>query len=196
MGLIDVIKSIGLQHPRNFNPSPNLNPNPGPSHEPYAQQVAAQAVDFLYRGLPRVAGTVLVPIATIWIMWGYIAHTILISWSVAMLLTSIAIQLLSAIYLRRARSVEETPRWGRYMTLGLFANGLLWGIASHLFFVADSAPLQVFLFTSIIGLCAGSVSLLAYWLESYYAFIVPALSLSALRLFLEGRIEYQMEYGN
>ena len=124
-------------------------------------------------------------------MWQRIDHAVLIPWCVAMFLTSLALQFLSVIYLRRARSPEETPRWGRYFTFAIFANGLLWGIAGNLFFVPDSAALQVLLFTCIIGLCAGSVSLLAYWLESYYAFIVPALSLAALRLFMEGGIEYQ-----
>ncbi len=157
----------------------------------YAPQVTAQAIDYLYRGLPRVTGTIFMPIVMTWIMWKRIDHAVLMAWCIAIFLISTATQLLSTAYLRRAPSIAEAPRWGRYFSVVIFANGLTWGVAGILFFVPTSAALQVFLFTSIIGLCAGSISLLSYWLESYYAFIVPPLSLSALRLFLEGGAEYQ-----
>jgi signal transduction histidine kinase/ActR/RegA family two-component response regulator len=165
---------------------------PGPGEvDRYARQVGAQAIDYLYRGLPRVSGTIFMPIVMTWVMWQRIDHAILMAWCVAMFLVSTATQLLATAYLRRAPAMQEAPRWGRYFSMVIFANGLTWGVAGILFFVADSAALQVFLLTSIIGLCAGSISLLSYWLESYYAFIVPPLSLSAVRLFLEGGIEYQ-----
>lgn len=155
-----------------------------------ARQVGAQAIDHLYRNLWRVAGTVLVPLVMTWIMWDQVERATLVAWCVAMLFISAASQILATAYSRRPRSVEETLRWGRFFSIAMFANGLTWGVASMLFFVPGSTALQVVLLVSIIGLCAGSISLLSYWLESYYAFIVPPLLLSALRLALEGGVEY------
>ena len=157
----------------------------------YAQQVTAQALEHLFRSLPRVAGTILAPIAMVWIMWQRIDPAIVLAWGVAIFLISVVTQLIPAFYFRQPRSIEEAPRWGRYFTLALFANGLAWGVASMLFFVSGSTALQVFLFIAIIGLCAGSISLLSYWLNSYYAFIAPPLLLSAVRLYMEGGTEYQ-----
>ncbi len=158
----------------------------------YAQQVNAQALEHLFHSLPRVAGTVLVPIAMVWIMWQRVDPAMVMVWGVAIFLISAVTQSIPAFYFRQPRTAEEAPRWGRYFTLALLANGLAWGAASMLFFVPGSTALQVFLFVAIIGLCAGSISLLSYWLQSYYAFIVPPLALSAVRLFLEGDIEYQV----
>jgi two-component system, sensor histidine kinase len=161
----------------------------------YAQQVNAQALEHLFRSLPRVAGTVLVPIAMVWLMWTRLDPAIVMAWGVAIFLISAVTQSIPALYFRQARTAAEAPRWGLYFTLALLANGLAWGAASMLFFIPGSTALQVFLFTAIIGLCAGSISILSYWLQSYYAFIVPPLLLSAGRLFLEGDIEYQVLAG-
>jgi signal transduction histidine kinase/CheY-like chemotaxis protein len=161
----------------------------------YAQQVNAQALEHLFRSLPRVAGTVLVPIAMVWIMWQRLDHAIVLAWGLAIFLISAVTQSIPAFYFRHPRSTDEVPRWGRYFTLALLANGLAWGAASMLFFVPGSTALQVFLFTAIIGMCAGSISILSYWLPSYYAFIVPPLVFAALRLFLEGSMEYQVLAG-
>lgn len=164
--------------------TPKLDP------EPLARQVGAQAIDHLYRNLWRVAGTVLVPLVIAWIMWNQVERVTLAVWFVVMLLISAINQFLATAYFRRPRSVEETLRWGHYFSVAMFANGLTWGAASMLFFVPGSTALQVVLLVGIMGLCAGSISLLSYWRESYYAFIVPPLLLSALRLALEGGVEY------
>ena len=158
--------------------------------ERLARQVGAQAIDHLYRNLWRVVGTVLMPLVMTWIMWDQVERVTLVAWCMAMLLISAISQLLATAYLRRPHEIEETLRWGRFFSIAMFANGLTWGVAAMLFFVPGSAALQVVLFVSIIGLCAGSISLLSYWLESYYAFIFPPLLLSALRLSLEGGVEY------
>ena len=159
-----------------------------PSRE---DEVRAQAIDHLYRNLWRVAGTVLMPLVVTGVMWEHVERATLIAWCVVMLLVSAINQLLAIGYFRRSRSISDTLRWGRLFSIAMFANGLTWGAASMLFFVPGSTALQVVLLVSIMGLCAGSISLLSYWLESYYAYIVPPLLLSALRLSLEGGVEYR-----
>lgn len=181
MGIVENLHMQSMTHSVN-----TLKADP----ERLAPQVEAQAIDHLYHNLWRVAGTVLVPLVMTWIMWGQVERATLVAWCVSMLLISSSNQILATAYLRRPRSVEETLRWGRFFSIAMFANGLTWGVASILFFVPGSTALQVVLLVSIIGLCAGSISLLSYWLESYYAFIVPSLLLLALRLSLEGGIEY------
>jgi len=164
--------------------------------DPHAQRVTAQAIDFLYSSLPRmiVSGTVL-PLVVVAVMWRHIDHRLLLGWCMAILVLTAVRLLMVRRYMRRAGSsadkLADAPRWGRYFTLTALLNGLLWGSAAMMFFVPDSASLQVFLFASIIGYSVISLIVLAPRLESYYALVIPALTLPALRFFLEGNAAYQ-----
>lgn len=160
--------------------------------DPYAQRVTAQAIDFLYHNLPGIIISItLMPVVMVLVMWQRIDRGVLISWCAAAFAVTAARLLLHYTYMRRTPPPEEAPRWGRYFTWTALASGLVWGGAGVLFFVLDSTAHQVFLFTSIVGLCAGSIILNAYWIESYYAFSVPALSLSSVRMLMEGGLAYQ-----
>jgi len=159
--------------------------------DPYAQQVTALAVDFLYRRLPNVlVGVLLIPIVMVVIMWPSIDHGILLGWFGSVFIIVVVRLLLVSAYKRRAPPPESAARWAQYFTLTSFMNGLLWGSAGMLFFVPDSAALQVLLFTLIIGLATGSLIAASYWPMSFYAFAIPALSLCALRLVMEGSAAY------
>ena len=162
------------------------------SADPYAQLVTAQAIDFLYHSLSRVIVSItLIPVVMVVVMWGRVDHAMLLIWFGATCVITVSRLLISRAYLRRPPAPEDAPRWGHYFSYTSLANGILWGSAAMMFFIPDSTALQVFLLTTIIGLCASSIILHSYWIECYYAFTVPTLSLSGLRLAVEGNIGSQ-----
>lgn len=161
-------------------------------NDSYAQRVTAQAVAFLYHTLPGVIASItLMPVAMAAVMWTRVDRGVLIGWCAAALAVTAWRLTLNRMYLRRAPAPSEAARWGRRYTITALASGLVWGVAGVLFFVPDSTAHQVFLFTSIVGLCAGSIVLNSYWIASYYAFALPALSLSSARMLAEGGLAYQ-----
>ncbi len=160
--------------------------------DPYAPQVTAHAIDFLYHNLPGVIISItLMPVMMVLIMWEQLDHSLLLIWCGMAFAVTIARLLLNRAYAQRIPKPADAPRWGRYYTLTALASGVVWGGAGMLFFVSDSTTHQVFLFTSIVGLCAGSIILNAYWIASYYAFTLPALLMSSIRLIAEGGLAYE-----
>lgn len=162
------------------------------SADPYAQRVTAEAIRIIFGNLPSIALSVtLMVIVMVWVMWQRIDHLALIAWAAVNLAISLSEIQLGKSFLRRKQAQQEAVRWGRYYTYFSIISGISWGSACVLFFVSDSAVLQVFLFTCIVGIATASIIQHSYWLESYYAFTMPLLMLSGLRLFWEGGAAYQ-----
>jgi len=162
-----------------------LNSSGSSTADPHAQQVTAQGIDILFRSLTRVGQVFsLMPITTLWVMWGHIHSALLIGWCVVAYLHIFSGLLLVKAYLRRRPPAAEAPRWGRYYTYVSCATGVIWGGASWLFFVPDSTPLQVFILVVAVVLTIRSISFHAYWIESYYALLIPTYSLMILGLLL------------
>ena len=160
--------------------------------DPYARQVNAEAIKLLFRNLPNISYSVMVMILVmVWVMWERVAHQTLLAWA-ALAYTMVFLQFgLSKAFFRKNPSVEHTEKWGRYYTYHSVVDGSVWGSACVLFFVSDSAVLQVFLFTCIVGIATSAIIHCSYWIESYYAYIIPLLTLSGLRLYWEGGSAYQ-----
>ena len=159
--------------------------------DPYEKQVRAQALDTFYRADERLFSTVAIPIAITWAYWGRVDQAILISWFLFALAVAVAMEALCYIYKKRSPPPAEFSRWGRYFTYVLLAQGLYTGMACVLFFEVDSVTHRIFLLFWIVGLSVAAIGQLAHWLEGYYAFTIPALTLTVLRLFMEGETEYQ-----
>jgi signal transduction histidine kinase len=155
-------------------------------------RVTAQAVDFIYRNLPGVfVASVVIPIVTGWAMWGRFDHRVVAGWLAISLSVEVASIFLYRGYVKRRPPAQDAPRWARYYTWGSIGTGLVWGSASMLFFSPESPALQTFLLANVLGMCAGAMVINSYWIVSLYAYTVPALSLTALRLFLEGGDGYR-----
>jgi signal transduction histidine kinase len=163
--------------------------------DPYAQQVTAEAIKILFHNLPNISYSVMVMILVMmwvmWVMWERVNHVTLLAWA-ATAFTMVFFQIgLSKAFFKQNPPMEQIARWGRYYTYHSVVDGFVWGSACVLFFVSDSAVLQVFLFTCVVGIATSAIIHCSYWIESYYAFIIPLLSLSGLRLFWEGGSAYQ-----
>ena len=162
------------------------------SIDPLALQVTAEAIKTMFHTVPRVSlSVILMMVVMVWVMWERINHLTLLSWAAVVFTITLAEIGLSAAFFKHKPAQEHTVRWARYYTFITLFSGLAWGSACILFFVPDSAVLQVFLFTSIVGLATASIIQHSYWIEGYYAFTLPLLTLSGLRLFWEGGIAYQ-----
>lgn len=155
--------------------------------DPYSGLVTAQAIEMLFRNLPGVAAsTVVMPMIMVWVMWGKISHGLLVTWCLAVIAIAVWRVLLSRVYFRRNPAQAEAKRWGRYYTVTSLCSGLVWAVAPMFFYVPDSALHQVFLFTSVVGVAAGSTILNAYWIEGFYAVTLPLLLSASLRMVYEG----------
>lgn len=68
----------------------------------HAQQVTAQAIDFLYRSLPSIIISItLMPIVMTLIMWRHMDRRVLIGWCVVSFAITAARLLLNRAYMRR-----------------------------------------------------------------------------------------------
>jgi signal transduction histidine kinase len=98
------------------------------------------------------------------------------------------------ILLRRFRQEDETalnpPLLGRRFALSSFVLGTLWGVAGVLFFDADAMGKQLLLFSMIIGVTISGINNNSVWPRTYYAFVIPSISMLAARMFMEGTADY------
>ena len=154
-------------------------------------RIIAHQIERLYGGLPSILVNLSVmPLVVGVVLWGEVPPAQIMLWVATSLLVLGARFALLKAYRRRRPSVEDARRWGHYFTLTSLASGVAWGLAGWFFFVPDNAALQVFLYTSMVGLAAGSIIVTSYWLPSFFAYAVPSVGLSAMRLLLEGSVEY------
>ena len=154
-------------------------------------RLRAYRIDLLFGGLPSIlVNLALMPVLFATVMWGAIAPSVLVAWTLAAFALLGWRFALAKTYAKRRPEPSESLRWATHFTATSLVSGLLWGVAGWVFFVPDSASLQVFLYTSMVGLAAGSIIVTSYWLPAYFAFAVPSVGLSALRLLSEGGAEY------
>lgn len=160
-------------------------------NDPENERLVAHQVDRLYGGLPAIlVNLAVMPVVVGVAFWGSVPRPILVTWVVLSLLLLALRYVLMKAYQHRTQRVQDALRWAQWFTLTSLGSGVLWGAAGWMFFSPDSAALQVFLYTSLVGLAAGSIIVTSYWLPAYFAFAVPAIGVAALRLLVEGGIEY------
>ncbi|WP_397595472.1 putative bifunctional diguanylate cyclase/phosphodiesterase [Silanimonas sp.] len=155
------------------------------------QRLVGHQFDRLYAGLPAIlVNLAVMPVVVGVAFWGSVSPTTLLPWVVASLVVLALRYALMKAYQRRPPGAQDALRWAHRFTFTSLVSGLLWGTAGWAFFTPDSAALQVFLYTSLVGLAAGSIIVTSYWLPAYFAFAVPAVGISALRLLMQGGVEY------
>ena len=155
-------------------------------------KVKAHAIELLYQRLGATQlHLFLMPAVIAYAMWGHLNHTLIIGWVLAICAVYVSRISLAMSYKRLAPAVEAAGQWGLYFTVTSALSGLTWGVDGMFFFLPDSAGHQVLIYTSIMGLAAGSIIVTAYWLPGFYAYAIPAITLSSARLAYEGTFEYQ-----
>ncbi|MAX53051.1 MAG: hypothetical protein CMH22_13825 [Methylophaga sp.] len=159
----------------------------------FSQATRAEGIRFLYRNLNSlIPGLAILPCVIAWSVWGYIDHVIVVSWLSIALLVIVLRFWLNYRFHKLTPDTKQVFIWGRYFTYTSLLTGVVYGSAAFLLFVPDSLPLQLLLFTIIIGLTSGSIFVTSHWLESYYALMIPALGMASLSLFLQSDSGYQL----
>jgi two-component system, sensor histidine kinase len=157
----------------------------------YSAEMTAYAITRLYQSVPSVITyLVFMPVVMVVVMWPYVEHVLLLAWLLAAEAAYIARALLTRAFQRRQPGGADAVRWAHYFTLTSVASGLVWAAASFWFFVPDHVGHQVFLYTLICVLAAGSLIMTSYWPWGCYAFAVPSIGTMALRLVIEGSMAY------
>lgn len=166
---------------------------PERSHaETLDERVRQEALNQLYRALDdkQHIASVFVPLLVVAVMWSAIDHRLLVAWALAFVVSILGQRAVARAYAHQPEAARREKRWGRLMTATTGINGLLWAAAVFLFYVPDSVPHQVFMFSLAIALSSGSIYRALYWLPSVYVYALPILAVLVLRLALEGTLPF------
>lgn len=134
--------------------------------------------------------TVLVPLTVVIVLWEAQPPPLLLGWFALLLLGIIGRFLLTRAYQQAEVTPETAAPWHRGLLAIAVYCGLLWVSAAFLFFVEESAPLQLFLVTLLVTLGVGSLSSGTHWLPLYYGYGAPILLALAIKLMVLGELAY------
>ncbi|VAW61873.1 Putative two-component sensor [hydrothermal vent metagenome] len=80
-----------------------------------------------------------------------------------------------ARFKKHKHTAEQTIKWGWVFAFFAFLSGVIWGVASVLFFTAENIQLYNVLTLIIIVMSVGSLAGLSAYPFAYYVFVVPAM---------------------
>ncbi len=150
-------------------------------------EILAEAVRQMYRIVADFTPLMLLPpLLLVWALWQRIDHLHLIVWLVVAELGPLIRYAQARSHRKRRPTADQARYWANALLFPTLIDGFAWGTAGLLFLVPDSAPHQVILLASIIGIPAVSIFSTSYWPRVQYAFLVPALSLTAIELARQG----------
>ncbi|GAB6041393.1 ATP-binding protein [Endothiovibrio diazotrophicus] len=160
---------------------------------PRETRILADTVDHLYRRHGSVSLLLLLSVAVFALEAAhYFPSAAVLAWSGGMLLTLWARERLLARYLRRPPPAAEAPRWGRRFTLAALAIGLAWGVAGTLFCAPQHPTYTAFLVVFITGHALSGIPVLAWRVETYYAYTLPTIAPVLLQLLFSERFDWQL----
>ncbi|WP_341708096.1 hybrid sensor histidine kinase/response regulator [Halopseudomonas sp.] len=134
--------------------------------------------------------TVLVPLTVVIVLWQSQPPLLLLGWFALLVLGIVARFLLTRAYQRADVTPETAAPWHQGLLAIAVYCALLWVSAAFLFFVEESAPLQLFLVTLLVTLGVGSLSSGTHWLPLYYGYGTPILLALAIKLMSLGELAY------
>jgi PAS domain S-box-containing protein len=153
-------------------------------------QVRAEQVRSLYRqSVPAILANVLNAAILAWVLWSHCSHLLLVSWVFAMLLMAFGRFELRRRYWSKERRPREQEAWGTRFTLGSFSAGVLWGFAGFVLMPDTLMPQMVITFV-LAGMAAGATLTLSSVMRAYYAYLIPSIGPSCVRLFMFGGPEH------
>lgn len=166
----------------NDNKLPFGNAQDGLTH---AQRLRNVKLYLLYSHVwqPVAAGT-LGAFLLVFLMWGVVNSTILVSWLIVMLLVSGLRLCIALFFLRSTASEQKHPRWLKLFILSVFLTGCIWGSGGLLMFDSESPEYAAALAIILAGVAAGCVTMLSsiWWMVLF--FILPiAIPLKLLFIF-------------
>jgi two-component system, sensor histidine kinase len=175
--LFAVIASVTVRH------SPviaNTSSSPlGRERDVLYDQIVHAYREYVSGSIPAVFGGLLVVV----VMWQNVSHATLLWWLAILYGATAARTFWSLRFSQQLPAKDAIDRWKWRFLIGSAGAGAIWGSSGILMFVPESLPLQMFLLGCLFALCAGSVSVIGYYLPAFYVFatalIVPSIVLHA-----------------
>ncbi len=155
------------------------------------ERVRAYSIKHIAEGGRRyLIGMILLPLVTLYVVWGHVPIVYSVSWTVAALALALFRHWLIASVRAIPMELLDGSYWGRQATLSSFASGCLWGLAAILFFVPDALGVQLYIYLAVFAMTSMTMILYAYWISAYYVFAIPSLLGVFISLVSEGSQEY------
>ena len=149
--------------------------------------IRTEQVRLLYGGLPvSTFGVLLAVGVVVLVFWNIVQMHLLLGWAACMVANQIWRIFLRYRFNRRVPDSQALGGWANLWAIGSGISGVLWGAASFLFFVPGSPVHQAFLMAIVISVTSAGLMLIGVHLQSFYAFIVPAVVPLVLRNLIEG----------
>lgn len=130
------------------------------------------------------AGQMVLALLVAGLMWGKVAHDVLLGWLAAIYAMHFVEMVYWWRYREAAHIVAECKRWRARFIVFVTAAGVLWGGIGILMFVPDDLAYQVMLICVILGLAAGAVTVNPVFPPALYIYvsllILPILSSNLL----------------
>lgn len=121
------------------------------------------------------------------VLWDVTSVSVLLTWSLLLLVVTGARFLTLRTFRRAARGVElDQAAWTNYFVAGAGAAGVVWGASGVLLFHPSSFPHQVLLAFVLGGMVAGAVPLLSSVGHAYRYFAIPVVVPISVRMLLVG----------
>jgi two-component system, sensor histidine kinase len=149
-------------------------------------RIRGEQVRSVYLHSPTTTvGSLVAGAALVVIMWGYVSHTLLIAWLIALCLH----QTLRAYHYRRYITAspheQQSERWGRLYIGAAATAGVIWGSAGVLMYVADSLAHQAMLVLILWGFATATMASLSVFAPAFYVLIPLTLLPIIVRMLLD-----------
>jgi PAS domain S-box-containing protein len=165
-----------------------IDSNPGvePALAAHRDLRAEQLRLYAANTVSTVAGSVVVAVLLVLVLWDTVATGRLLGWLACLALALCARLLLWLVYRREAPDGRSDGPWLTRMRLGAAGVGAIWGLAGVLLFPAQDLQQQVFLAFVLAGMAAGSLTVTAFDPVTALAFAALTLAPLSVRLLASG----------
>ncbi len=141
---------------------------PGREREVLYEQIVHAYREYVSGTIPAVFGGLLVVV----VMWQDVSQAKLLWWLAILYGATAARTYWSLRFNQQLPTIDVIDRWKWRFLIGSAGAGIIWGSSGILMFVPESLPLQMFLLGCLFALCAGSVSVIGYYLPAFYVFAI------------------------
>jgi signal transduction histidine kinase len=135
-------------------------------------QIRAEQVRSVYLHSPTTTvGSLAAGFALVVILWGYVSHTMLIVWLVALCLHQTLRVYHYRRYTRASPEDQQHEGWGRLYIAAAATAGVIWGTAGVLMYVPDSLAHQAMLVLILWGFATATMTSLSVFAPAFYVLI-------------------------
>ena len=164
---------------------------PGPQVDDHQRHVRAAEIHLLYENADT--GTIVSIALASLLAWAYrdaAPRAVVVVWLLYILLISAARSVLVRRYRRASPNDTDVDRWNQAFVVGTALAALGWGVAAFVLNPAAQPTNELLVVFAVGGVMLGGASLLAARPEAFLSFLLPAGSLTALRLAIEGDADH------